>query len=121
MVNNKTTSDKKIVKTSPIEVSPVSTLPPGLDEGKYRGADLLETGEGGEVEVSGSGEDENDLPPEVKIPIEPGSNLDYPKNIFLKEQRFWFGDAGIPFVDATIGADNVKGATGYEVRFAPVI
>lgn len=105
----KTTSDKRIVRTSPVEVSVLSTLPPGLDEGNYRIAD---------------GDEENaeelillDSPPAEYAPGT-GNLLDTPTEISIKSQTFRFAPDGSLVVDVVVSIGEVKGATNYELRTA---
>lgn len=104
---DKTVSNKRVVKTAPVEVSPLSTLPPGLDEGQYRvsvGDD--ETVDGGIL---------LDAPPAEYAPGT-GNLLDTPTDISIKSQTLRFAPDGSLVVDVVVSIGEVKGATNYELR-----
>lgn len=103
---DKTISGKSVVKTAPVEVSPISTLPPGLDEGKY----VVNDGTESEVLYT-----ELDMPPVVETG---GTTLDVPQNVFIKSQTLRFNPDGSITVDVVVGFDEVKGALDYDVRSA---
>lgn len=104
-----TTSDRKIVRTAPVEVSPISSLPPGLDEGNYRifGVDDENSGS---VELLDSGEiiDERTA----------GTGLATPTNISIKSQTFRTAPDGTTVVDVVVSVGEVADATNYELRVA---
>lgn len=120
-------TDKKIIKTSEFEVSPFSTLPPGLDEGKY-------TGSKAEVENSAELEDfdildENSSNVQESIYVEdageegvanPVFALATPANITIKSQTVRTAADGKAVVDVVISVPNVKGAADYDVRITKV-
>lgn len=108
---DKTTSDKRIVKTAPVEVSVLSTLPPGLDEGRYRIA--------GEEDLNESGI-RLDSPPATydDPPVYDGNRLPTPTEISIKSQTFRFAPDGSVVVDVVVTVGEVKGATRYELRTA---
>ncbi len=106
---DKTTSDKRIVRTAPVEVSVLSTLPPGLDEGKYR------------IAV----EDDSNEEEVILLEVPPGAwdegttnLLDPPTEISIKSQTFRFAPDGSMVVDVVVSVGEVKGATNYELRSA---
>jgi len=103
---DKTISSKSVVKTAPVEVTPLSTLPPGLDEGQY----VLIDGTESEVLVT-----ELDMPPIVEAG---GTTLDTPENVFIKSQTLRFFPDGTFVVDVVVSFDEVKGAEDYDVRIS---
>lgn len=115
----KSISSKRIVRTAPVEVSVVSTLPPGLDEGTYRVSDLIEDLSTDSFEVSflpvvpdndGGLDGGNVLPDsDVSLPI--------PQNIRVKSERIWETETGFTFIDVTLEADVSAGTHAVEVRF----
>lgn len=108
---DKTTSDKNVVKTAPVEVSPLSTLPPGLDEGRYRVANSDGTGEGGGPDF-------------INLDLNPNTGtthlLDTPESVFIKSQTLRYGPDGKLVTDVVVTVADVKGATNYEIRTALV-
>lgn len=104
---DKTISDKNVVRTAPVEVSPVSTLPPGLDEGQYRiSLGVEET----ELEFLDS--------PSAEYEAGTGNLLDTPTDISIKSQTLRFAPDGSIVVDVVVSVGEVKGATNYELRHA---
>lgn len=104
---NKSVSDKRVVKTAPVEVSVISTLPPGLDEGQYR--TYLDDDNGADDPVF------LDAPPAEYGPGE-GNLLDTPTEISIKSQTLRFAPDGSLVVDVVVSVSEVKGATNYELR-----
>lgn len=118
-------SDKVIIKTPPLKISHVNTLPPGLDEGGYdtEGTDVGSSVYGGGLANSSA----TDVP--TLEPPRPGAFvpvLDVPGDFFLvapieitvKSQKINVAADGTYTVDVTLAFPDTPNATRYEVRFA---
>lgn len=104
-------TDKKVVKTSPVEVSPISTLPQSLDEGQYVPGERINAGdtEAFEFATPATSDVIGDNPDRTYLPA--------PRILGIKSQRIRHVD-GVPVVDVVLDVEDVDGATHYQVRTA---
>lgn len=122
--------DKDVIKTRPITVSPLFTLPKDLDEGSVRRADLVDD-DGNNIydaDFLDAGGDPNESPTETtpKGPDNRGHGVVDPRPvtapvgtaITIKSQTIRQKEDGTTVVDVVFEFADVKGATGYEVRLA---
>lgn len=104
---DRTVSDKRVVKTSPVEISPISALPPGLDEGRYRTAMDDDATIDAPIFLDS---------PAAEYAPGTGNLLDTPTDISIKSQTLRFAPDGTLVVDVVVSIGEVKGATNYELR-----
>lgn len=102
-------TDKKIVKTTPVEVSPISTLPSGLDEGQYSDGDGLNTAVGENLDFSAPTS-------EAVGPPDSSAILPAPLIYGVKSQRVRH-ENGQAVVDVVLDVQDVEGAIHYEARY----
>jgi hypothetical protein len=119
--------DKDVIKTRPITVSPLFTLPKDLDEGSVRRADLADDAD--VVDFGDGFDDEGGNPDDAATAPTPTGNdrghgeLDprpviSPGVITVKSQTLRQAEDGTTVVDVVFEFEDVPGATGYEVRLA---
>lgn len=121
--------DKDVIKTRPITVSPLFTLPMDLDEGSVRRAELADDDDNVLV-IDGDFEDTGGNPDAATDPTgsESGGNRGHgeldprpvvsPGVITVKSQTLRQAEDGTTVVDVVFEFEDVPGATGYEVRLA---
>lgn len=120
-------TDKKVIKTRPLTVSPIFGLPLNLDEGKYtteaNGEEVyFEYDEDGRP--TGVPGDDPDAPgdtvveerPPLVTPQEEAAAA--PVEITVKSQTFRYAPDGTYVVDVVLEFPDVTGATKYEVRIS---